>query len=88
MPILVESMPMKASRLVAKIVVDVDNKVVSEINVYLRAWPLTINPNDRPWESSIGVPGDPVNAPVIGHGLCHCKLARGQQKESQRKHDG
>ncbi len=77
-------MPMKTGRLVAKVVVDVDDEEVSKVNVYLRTGPLAIDANDRPGESIVRVPVDPVNAPIVGDGLCQCKLAAAaQQKESQ-----
>lgn len=79
---------MKAGRLVAKIVVDGDNKMVSEINVYLRTWPFAIDPDDRARESSVRVPVDPVYAPVILDNFCECKLAAAQQKETQGEHGG
>ena len=88
MTILVESMPMKAGRFVAKVVVDGDNKVVSEVNVYLRTRPFTIDPNGRSRKSSIGIHVDPVNAPVVLDDLCECKLTAAQQKETQGKHGG
>ena len=60
--------------------------MVSKVNVYLRTWPFAIDPNDRPGESSIRIPIDPVNAPVVLDDLCDCKLAAAQQKETQREH--
>ena len=86
MAILVDSMPMKAGGLVAKVVVDGDNQVVSEVNVYLRTRPLAIDADDRPGESSIRISSDPVNAPVVLDNLGECKLAAAQQKETQEEH--
>lgn len=60
--------------------------MVSKVNVYLRTWPFAIDPNDRSRKCSIGVPIDPVNAPVVLDNLGECKLAAAQQKETQRKH--
>ena len=77
---------MKAGRFVSKVVVDGDNEVVSEVNVYLRTWPFTIDPNGRPRKSSIGIHVDPVNAPVVLDDLCERKLTAAQQKETQGKH--
>ena len=75
---------MKTSRLVAKVVVDVDDEEVSKVNIYLRTGPLAIDANDRPGESIVRVPVDPVNAPIVRDGLCQCKLAAAaQQKENQ-----
>lgn len=65
---------------------DGDNKVVSKINVNLRTRPFAIDPNDRSRESSIGIPVDPVNAPVVLDNLGECKLAAAQQKETQEEH--
>ena len=79
---------MKAGWLIAKIIVDGDNEIVSKVHVYLRTRPLAIDPNDRPGESSVGIRSDPVNAPIVLDDLCECKLAAAQQKETQRKHGG
>ena len=86
MPILVEPMPVKAGRLVAKVVVNGDDKVVSEVNIYLRTRPFTIDSDDRTGKSSIGIPVDPVDAPIILDDLCECKLAAAQQQETQGEH--
>ena len=70
MTILIDSVPMKTGRLIAKVVVDVDDEVVSQVDVYLRTRPLAIDPNDRPGKGPIRVPVDPVDAPVVCDGLC------------------
>lgn len=77
---------MKAGGLVAKVVVDGYHKVVSEVNIYLRTGPFAIDPDDRPGESSIRIPVDPVNAPIVLDDLGECELAATQQKETQGKH--
>lgn len=86
MPILVQPMPMKAGRLITKIVIDGDNEVVSKVNVNLRTRPFAIYPNDGSRESSIRIPVDPINTPVVLDNLGECKLAAAQQNETQEEH--
>ena len=79
MSILIDAMPMKAGRLIAKIVMDSHNKAVVQVHVYLWAGPLAINTNHGSGEA-IRTGSDPVNAPVIVDGLCQCDLAASKQK--------
>jgi hypothetical protein len=48
MPILVDAMPVKASRLIAKVVMYGDNKTIVQVDVYLWTWPLAIDADHWP----------------------------------------
>ena len=69
MPILVDAMPVKAGRLIAKVVMYGDDKTIVQVDVYLWAWPLAIDANHWP-RKSIRTSSDPVYAPIIVDGLC------------------
>jgi hypothetical protein len=57
---------MQRGRLVAKLVVHVDNHPVADSSLDPWYGPLSINPNDRPVEKAIRIPGDPTNIEIVG----------------------
>lgn len=68
MAILIDSVPMEARRLIAKVVVNGNNESIPQVDVYLRAWPLAIDAYD--WaRKAVWTCSNPVDAPVIVYGL-------------------
>jgi hypothetical protein len=60
---------MQRGRLIAELIVDVDNDSVANSRLDTRNGPLSIDPDGRSITKTVGVSGDPSNSEVISLGL-------------------
>lgn len=68
--ILIQTVEMERSGLVAELVVHIDDNLVAHIDSDLRDRPLVVDANDRSVEGTIRVSGDPSDVEVIGDRVC------------------
>lgn len=64
MTILIDAVPMKASRLIAEIVVNSHDESIVQIDINLGTRPLTVDANDGTGKS-VRASSDPVYAPIV-----------------------
>lgn len=81
--ILVHAVKMQGSRLITKLVVDVDDDTIADICLDTRNGPLVIDANDGAWERSVWIGSDPSNVEVIVDSGRAGKAQRGG-KQSRR----
>lgn len=76
-------MEMEGRRLVSKIILDIDDDLITDRSSDDRKWPFSIDTYGGSLESTIGIRGNPTNVEVIDNSTirCFCDL---RQYEKQR----
>lgn len=79
-------MPVEGCRLVAEGIVNIDDNPISHIDVYLRAWPLSVDAYNRP-RKPIRACSHPCDFPVVIYSLRERQAGKAKQQQSKREHD-
>ena len=66
--ILVNTVEMKARRLVLQTVLDIDDHAIAYVGGNWRYGPLTVDANSLAWEDAIRVCDDPTDVEIVGYG--------------------
>lgn len=78
--VLVNAVKMQRSRLVTKLVVDVDDDAIADIGLDLRNGPLVVDANDGTRERSVWIGRDPSDVEVVVDGSCAGEAQRGSEQ--------
>lgn len=78
--VLVNAVKVQRSRLIAKLVADVDNDTIADICLDTRNRPLVVDANDGTRERSIWIGSDPSDVEVIVDSGCADKTQRGSEQ--------
>ena len=85
MAILIQSVPMKAGRFIAKIIVDCNDQSITQVDIYLRTGPFPIDAYDRTSES-IWTGSNPINAPIVSDDFGPDNLNANEEQDAEEKH--
>ena len=76
----VETMEMQRSRLVAQVIVSIDDDPITNVNLDCRDWPLAIDANDWALESIVRISSDPANIKIKLSGSCRSEMGKGEKQ--------